>query len=254
MIFNPEADRDLVQTLKENVRIPRAWHALGLEGEPAISCRTPWREDRNPSFSVFDDGKAWKDHSTDESGDIFNFLERATGWDFVTCKQYLAGLIGVHLADNGKPFKAPRIAPMKTSPRKEVKPRELILPSLDKGTQEDWHAVAKSRCLSSFTVELAVWLGNVFFAEVCGHRSWVLTDQTRRCAEARRIDGKPFPAIGSLGERKAHTLKGSQKNWPVGLHGVNEHLRESDWILLVEGTPDFLAALFFFLLLFFFFC
>ena len=65
-------------------------------------------------------------------------------------------------------------------------------------------------------------------------------------AEARRIDRKPYPAIGSLGERKSHTLPGSSKSWPVGIlptgfeePWLKEHCHK---ILLVEGGPDYLAA------------
>jgi predicted nuclease with TOPRIM domain len=46
-----------------------------------------------------------------------------------------------------------------------------------------------------------------------------------------------------LGERKAHTVKGSVKSWPVGLRLriVPERLREFA-VVLVEGGPDLMAA------------
>jgi hypothetical protein len=47
-----------------------------------------------------------------------------------------------------------------------------------------------------------------------------------------------FPSVGSLGERKAHTVKGSQKAWPLGVL----ESEPSDAVVLVEGGPDFLAA------------
>jgi hypothetical protein len=60
------------------------------------------------------------------------------------------------------------------------------------------------------------------------------------------MDGKPFPAFGWLSERKAHTLKGSQKSWPVGLCVKQPGLLEAvHWVALVEGGPDYLAALHF---------
>jgi hypothetical protein len=52
--------------------------------------------------------------------------------------------------------------------------------------------------------------------------------------------------MASLGERKSHSLRGSSKQWPVGLlppgfekPWLKEHVRK---ILLVEGGPDYLAA------------
>ena len=40
--------------LKEVYLIHDAWEDLGLPGEPSESCRSPFRDDLNPSFSVFD--------------------------------------------------------------------------------------------------------------------------------------------------------------------------------------------------------
>ena len=65
-----------------------------------------------------------------------------------------------------------------------------------------------------------------------------LTDQSERVLELRRLDGQMFPATGVLGERKSHAVKGSQKNWPVGILEAQPY----PMIMLVEGIPDFLAA------------
>ena len=67
--------------LKEVYRIHHAWEDLGLPGEPSESCRSPFRDDLNPSFSVFDAGRKWKDYGTDEGGDVFDFVQKATGFE-----------------------------------------------------------------------------------------------------------------------------------------------------------------------------
>ncbi|MDB4422894.1 bifunctional DNA primase/polymerase [bacterium] len=67
--------------LKEVYRIHDAWEDLGLPGEPSESCRSPFRDDLNPSFSVFDAGRKWKDYGTDEHGDVFDFVQKATGFN-----------------------------------------------------------------------------------------------------------------------------------------------------------------------------
>ena len=67
--------------LKEVYLIHDAWEDLGLPGEPSESCRSPFRDDLNPSFSVFDAGRKWKDYGTDESGDVFDFVQKATGFE-----------------------------------------------------------------------------------------------------------------------------------------------------------------------------
>ncbi|MGD1031405.1 MAG: CHC2 zinc finger domain-containing protein [Opitutaceae bacterium] len=45
------------------------------------SCRSPFRDDRHSSFSVFDDGRKWKDFGSGESGDAVDFLAKAKGVD-----------------------------------------------------------------------------------------------------------------------------------------------------------------------------
>jgi hypothetical protein len=121
--------------------------------------------------------------------------------------------------------------------------RPIDLPrDLHPGTEQDWRALADLRGFSLPAIGLASSMGVLRFGTVHHHPCWIVTDESRRVAEARRVDGKPFPAIGPLGERKAHTLAGSDKSWPVGLmprHSVPQHFRR---IVIVEGGPDLLAA------------
>jgi hypothetical protein len=134
----------------------------------------------------------------------------------------------------------PRIASRKPAPAPK---RELKLPLLDRGTAEEIEALAVLRYFQKSAVQHAVDLGCLRFGTVCGSRSWILTDSGRKVAEARRLDGKLFPEFGPLDARKAHTIKGSSKKWPVGLQlsdGMPKHEKK---ILLVEGGPDYLAAL-----------
>ena len=99
-------------------------------------------------------------------------------------------------------------------PRRESpKPEALQLPPLREYSQGIAQAVADSRGLNITAVEFAYhWLKTVVFAKVCEEPSWILTDGSNRSAEARRIDRKPYPAIGTLGERKSHHLRGSSKS------------------------------------------
>jgi len=113
------------------------------------------------------------------------------------------------------------------------------------GTEVDWRALAALRHVSAEAVYAATLLGTLLFGTVCGRRCWILTDARRCIAEARRMDGQPFPATEYLGERKAHTLKGSVKSWPVGLWTAAFVPAPDAPFLIVEGGPDYLAALHF---------
>jgi hypothetical protein len=132
-------------------------------------------------------------------------------------------------------------APSATPPPRAKRSIDLP-PDLHEGTEQDWRALADLRGFSLPAIGLASSMGILRFGSVHQYPSWIVTDESRRIAEARRMDGKPFPAKGALGERKAHTLAGSDKSWPVGLmprHSAPQYFRR---IVIVEGGPDLLAA------------
>jgi hypothetical protein len=219
---------------KAKVLISDLWREFGYEGEPRKACRCPFHEDKSPSFSVFDDGKAWKCHAGCGEGSIVDFIAKAKGLsDEEACREILR-----RAGANREVIRPER-------PKRE--PAVLELPPLVPYSKEIAQCVADSRGLRITSVEFAaLWLKTLVFGQVHDQNCWIITDASCRCAEARRIDAKPFPAIGGLAERKSHSLRGSAKSWPVGIlppafdeSWLKEHVRK---ILLVEGTPDFLAA------------
>jgi hypothetical protein len=112
-------------------------------------------------------------------------------------------------------------------------------PDLHKGSYEECAAVAQLRKVPVETILAMSKAGHIAFATVHDCESFIVLDSTRLLAEARCITGAQFPARGTLAERKTHTLKGSHKNWPLGLAGG------AGPILLVEGSGDFIAAHYF---------
>lgn len=235
--------KEALETAKERIDIPRAWQLLNLPGSPSKSCSSPWRDDRHPSFSIFDDGRAFKDHATGEAGDVVSFVQTATGMNFKEAVNWLFTQAGLP-THNGHPASpAPILLPRRKTPEKQPQAtlEPVDLTSLHAGSNTELSAVAESRGLHWQAALVASRMGCLRFGKVCGLDCWILTDESGRSAEARRMDRKPFPALGSLGERKAHTLKGSKKSWPVGLGSTQ--LWPNDNILIVEGGPDFLAAL-----------
>ena len=68
-----------ISDAKERVSIPYLWSLYGYEGNPLKSCKSPFRDESNSSFSVFADGTAWKDHGTGEGGDSVTFIQMAEG-------------------------------------------------------------------------------------------------------------------------------------------------------------------------------
>ncbi len=55
------------------------WSLPDLAGIPGASCRSPFRKDNAPSFSIYDHGRRWKDHATGEGSDAAHFCGKARG-------------------------------------------------------------------------------------------------------------------------------------------------------------------------------
>ena len=94
---------------KDRLRIPELWRLLGLPGEPAKSCRVPWREDQNPSGSVYEDGRRFHDHATGEDFDAPDFLARARNVSLGEAIKEFKRLAGVEDA-------APAAPPSRSNP------------------------------------------------------------------------------------------------------------------------------------------
>jgi CHC2-type zinc finger protein len=76
-----DADHDsLLKRAIAIVTVDQLWQHFGFKprGRANPVC-SPFRDERHPSFSVYDEGRRWKDHGTGEGGDAFDFYQRATG-------------------------------------------------------------------------------------------------------------------------------------------------------------------------------
>ncbi|HOB97678.1 MAG TPA: hypothetical protein PKM43_02895 [Verrucomicrobiota bacterium] len=210
--------------LKHRYRIPAAWRDLGLPGEPGRTCRSPWPNehshgDANPSFSIFDDGRRWKDFATGEGGDVLDLIAKSRGCRMGDAIRWVEDRLGVVRPDR-KP--SPNLG--------------LRIPPLRRGTKAEHRELCERRGFSVEGLGLAEERGFLRFTELFGHAAWCVCDQRQELFEFRRLDGRKWPAYGRLGERKSHAC--GSKRWPLG---VLESVPFPS-IVLVEGSPDFLAA------------
>jgi hypothetical protein len=194
------------------------------------SCRSPFREDRNPSFSVYGNGTRFKDFATDDHGDVFDFYQLAIGCDrkqaFIELKE---------LALGREPNVAAPIIRVPSTPKLEEK-RTLFHPELEKPTNDELDTIWRLRGIGIEGLQLAVSRGFLWMATLHGHRAYVLTDRRRNVYLTRRLDGQPWEHLET--KPKAYTLPGGQANWPIGI----EESASYPAIALCEGAPDFLAA------------
>ena len=214
---------DVFAESKERYTVPDLWHALGLEGEPRPSCRSPFREDQSPSFSIFDNGRAWLDHSTGEGGDVVAFLCKAKSIDHKEARNWFAERLGLDY--HNPPDPSPPKAPAKA----------IVYPSdISCADPDTWQRFAASRGYQAGAVQVMVQAGILRFTTAEGADCYVVTDATQRAAEIRRIDGKPFKTAS-----KAFPLRGVDKSWLPGLAMMQRHPNA----MITEGATDLLAAL-----------
>lgn len=212
--------------LKARFRVPEAWRSLGLPGVPGKNCQSPWptehaHGDANPSFSVFDEGRRWKDFATGEGGDVIDFVAKERRRGTADALNWIRSRLGL-------PTHEGRAAPPKTAPPP---------PALRRGTKAELVTLAERRGFGPKGLRLAEDRGFLWFGVLWGHSAWCVTDQRRRLVEFRRLDGANWPAFGRLQERKAHCV-GAGKCWPIGTLESGPFPK----VVMVEGAPDLLAA------------
>ena len=235
-IWQPK-NRDQLDAAKARVSIPDAWRALVLPGEPLRHCCSPFREDRHPSFSICADGKLWHDFATGDGGDVVSFVKFATGCDDAGAIRRVLELAG---GITSPVALAPRLGPTKPVPA----PYDgLAGLDLQPPTLHEVMALAELRDWPTFAgLELAARRGLLRFADVKHrgdtHRAWIFTDAVRQSAQARRLDGEPWPGDGHT--YKSKTLR-ADADHPPGLADIVACDRRA--VLICEGEPDALAAL-----------
>jgi DNA primase (bacterial type) len=223
-----------LQVAKERLLIPALWHLLNLLGKPGRCCRLPFREDRNPSFSIYDGGRRWKDHATGEGGDGVDFLAKALGLSNEDACRKLIELAGVSPFPNERTGLGNLVHSHDAEEEEKARKRKSW-PIFQQPSADEIEAISELRSVSVEGVSLAADRGVLFCAGTPEGRAWIITDSRRKNAQARRLNGQPWAHIDA---KKAWTLPGSQAAWPVGL-------RESSSfpaIALVEGSADLIAA------------
>lgn len=219
------------QELKENYRIPTAWSDLRLPGQPGKACRSPFpgehrNGDANPSFSVFDDGRQWKDFATGSGGDVIDLVRKTLGCSDAEAFRFVRERLG--LVQDVNPSQQPTL---------NRAPRKAPFPTLRLGTRSEFQQLGDLRGFAENAMRLAEERGLLRFTEHFGKPAWCVTDGRRQLVELRRLDGKPWDAFGRLPARKSHCI-GSGKRWPIGTLESTPFPK----VVLVEGAPDLIAA------------
>jgi hypothetical protein len=232
-------NRDRLDEAKRRTSLSDAARRLGLSDlRPHGVQRSPLREDRRASFSVTDN-RLFHDFATGDGGDVVDFVALATGSDRGFAIRLLLGWAGLAHDSTPPPL---RLATPSTAPRRET--RDLLRGlELREPSVSEMGTISLTRGWSVFAgLEIASRRGLLRVADV-PHRSeripaWILTDDARKSAWGRRLDGQPWQF--GHGESKANSLR-SDPNHPPGLADVLSADRRA--VVISEGEPDTLAAL-----------
>ena len=220
---------DIFEQAKKTYRIEDIWSAFDLPGQPGKSCKSPFRKDNHPSFSVYDEGRRWKDHATSDGGDVIEFVKHALDGSHKDAREWFCERLGIDEPDYNQDSIRKRQSP--ASQRRIQFPGKLI-----EGTQDTWSAFAERRGYTDPGVKAMVEDGILRFIRAGGKKCFVVLDNELRAAEIRRIGGSPFP-----GGTKAYPLKGVDKSWLVGSSRLRSAPRSAA-VLVTEGATDLLAA------------
>jgi hypothetical protein len=219
------------QDLRARLSLPDLMGRLGYGENNKRSAKCPFHEDQHASFSVYETsgGYRWKCHAGCGGGDEVDFLCHASQSNKAAAFDRWRELAAA----------TPSTAIVRHSD--EAFRNRMSLPSdFHSGSDEELSRVAGLRCVSRRSVTEMRERKVLGFGTVCGFACWIVTDPSHLCAEARRIDGQPFPPFVGLGSRKVHTIRGSIKSWPVGL-GVDD-AAICNRLLILEGSGDLLAG------------
>jgi hypothetical protein len=221
--------REVAAWIRQVITIPMLAEDLFPSWEPSTCCLSPFRDEEHPSFGVRADGQVFWDNVTGESGNQFHFYAQAMN---LGKKQAFKDLLARAKAITGGD--AASFAPIAIQKHQTPK-KPQHHPSLETPTVDELTAISKLRSIRVDALQLASDQGFLFTATLKNVRAFILTDQTRKCYLARKMDGTDWEHNGC----KAYTLSGSQASWPIGI--LESALYPA--IALTEGVPDALSAL-----------
>lgn len=217
-----------IEKIRAACSIEWAWLNLGFPGRPARTCKSPFREDKKPSFSVYmsSSGQRWYDQATAEGGDVIDFWAKAKEISNEEAFGQLCVMLGIEVKASAK---------YKPEPESKVEWPHDLRPA----SEVECEALGMLRDLPAAAFDIANRLGFLKVGMHKGEVLWFLTDASGKGGEGKTFTGEPCAASG----KKTAALPGTSKSWCYGLKSENEYWDKIDKLILVEGVPDFFAAL-----------
>ena len=189
----------------------------------------------------------WQDRATGEGGDFAKLLCFKESLTFPRAVEVIERALGINLhfleASSSYPPSS-SLAAVKATPALERERKPLLrLEGLEECSDEDLRSISMLRAIPIDGLRLAHERRMLFaYNHPTQGRCFVISDDARRNAISRKLDGKPFrdenPKSGEITEKKSKCWYGSEANWPIGAAQISDFPA----IAICEGAPDFLAA------------
>jgi hypothetical protein len=230
--IQPEDLAMKIDEIKEKFTVRDVLEMCGIGEIPSrdgTKFRSPLRPDSNPSCSIFKN--RLHDHSAGESYDAIDVFKILRGIDTAEAVRQLGG----DLPRLQKSRKASVQVNSLPSDDAEKQSKRDVWPDFDQGSPEEIAALAKLRGISDYSLREASRRGWLRFSDSKFGRCWIVTDSTRKNAQARLLSGEKWPDI----DAKAKTLPGSMASTPLGLAEISA----AGFVGVFEGAPDWLAGL-----------
>jgi hypothetical protein len=222
----------LCKMIKGRISLRQVGILLGIDlpHKDSVKFRSPIRTDRHPSCTIH--CNVFTDWSRGEHLDQIDFYAVAKGISRNEGIKELAEILRLVGDAPARPVQRLHVSSADAAERSR---KRAAWPIFENPTLEEIRQIAELRGLSPEGVSLAAERGLLFCADSQEGRVWIVTDCSRRNAQARRLDGQIWKRIGV----KAWTLPGSEASWPIGI----QETQSFSAIALCEGGPDFLSAM-----------
>lgn len=209
------------------------WRAGSVGGESGNSLHVTLSGDR---------AGLWYDFGESGGGNMLDLWMKARGMSLGSACEDALNWLQVPESERNENRQLPAV---KRLPERRA-PSELwvnLQKRMRPGTFSELRALAEHRKIPAIVgLELATEAGQLWFADIhdygFDYPAWLLTDGSRRNAQARKLDGSLWEIAKDAKPCKAKTISGCEAKWPVGITEVGDRPH----IFLVEGGPDLLAA------------
>lgn len=194
---------------------------------------SPFRKDEHPSFSIYGNGKFFKDLATGQNGNVITFAALAKD---ISTKEAYKLLLSEFGDGSSEGFGGSRNSPHRYERAKFIK-GEIDAPKELSWNDEYAETVAKRHSLSVKALRYAFELKCFGFARSQKTGAvWIISDEHKLAYQIRRMDGEKWKSKND--EFKAWTLKHSDCSYPLGLANA----KDKHTVCLCEGSTDFLSC------------